>query len=126
MSIMNMNCHPHLSPSGHPIPAVTHHADQQGHRRARQSPRGLNAKTAASCCRTYPVRKVDEGQRVNLPPPPLESHPPGRRLTYCGQEQPIAARAARQRMTEHAIVIIIAVMQGQVEARGWLQEVIKP
>ncbi len=53
---MNMNCHPHLVPSGRPIPAVSHLADQQGHRRARQSPPGPNVKTAASCRRTNPPR----------------------------------------------------------------------
>jgi hypothetical protein len=51
-----MNCHPHLVPSGRPIPAVSHHADRQARRRARQSPRGPNAKTAASCRRTNPPR----------------------------------------------------------------------
>jgi hypothetical protein len=59
----------------------------------------------------YPVRKVDEGRRVDLTPPPLESHPPGGRLAYRGQEQPIATRAARRRTTENAIVIVAAVRE---------------
>jgi hypothetical protein len=69
---------------------------------------------------------VDEGQQFDLPPPGLESHPPGGRLAYCRQEQPIAARAAHRRMTENAIVIVVAIMQGQAEARVWSQEIIEP
>jgi hypothetical protein len=126
MSIMNMNCHPHLAPSGHLILAVTHHADRQGRRCAHQSPHGPNAKTAASHRRTNPIRKVDKGRRVNLPPPPLESHPPGRHLAYRRQKQPIAAQTARWCMMENAIVIVVTVTQGQAEARVWLQEIVEP
>ncbi len=75
----------------------------------------------------YPVCKVNEGRRVNPPPPPpLKSHPPGRRLTYCGQEQPIAAQAARWRMTENAIIIVVAITRGQAESEVRSQEVVEP
>jgi hypothetical protein len=74
----------------------------------------------------YPVRKVNEGRRVDLPPPLLESHPPGGRLEYRRQEQPIAARAARRRTTENAIVIVVAITRGQAKARVLSQEVVEP
>jgi hypothetical protein len=44
----------------------------------------------------------------------------------CGQEQPIAKGAARWRMTENAIIVVVTITQGQAEAEVWLQEVIEP
>jgi hypothetical protein len=73
-----------------------------------------------------PSARLTRDDELIYPPPPLKLHPPGRRLVYCGQEQPIAARAARWRTMENAIVIVVAITQGQAEARVWLQEVVEP
>jgi hypothetical protein len=44
---------------------------------------------------------------------------------YRGQEQPIAARAARRCMTENAIIIVVAITRGQAQVEVWPQEVVE-
>ena len=82
MSIMNMNCHPHLVPSGRPIPVVSHITPID---------KAAAAHARVRVDRTQKLPPVAAGPILPASPPPPPARPsvrPPRPSTTVGQTRP--------------------------------------